>query len=352
MGAPNLESNPEATRIASLVGAITDLKSGQNYQVYDGMIFGRTEGDIKFPSDQLASRQHMKLTVAGVKVSVTDLKSANGTFVNDIRIAAEVPVVLKPGDKVRFGNQVLVFDLAGAPAPMRAVHSMPVAAVIEEEPEALFTDPRTWLSSTKLVCFWYLALTVAFVGGLFIKTTGVQNLPHDTSTLRLSFAAQQIGFLVYWTWLHVKAMNGKVQRGSAEQIFTLVVVVAGTWISLSTGLLSAQVENLITAACRDGVTPECTQTVKTWKKVSLSSQFKAEMKQYLHPSGQSQGAQQAPSMQQVQAVQQPVSMQQIQAMQQPAGAPQAPGMQQQAPGMAPQQAPGGMQQPPAGVQSH
>jgi pSer/pThr/pTyr-binding forkhead associated (FHA) protein len=51
-------------------------------------------------SHPAVSRKHAKLFLAGPLLHVEDLKSANGTFVNNSRVAK---AELKPGDVVRFG---------------------------------------------------------------------------------------------------------------------------------------------------------------------------------------------------------------------------------------------------------
>ena len=46
------------------------------------------------------SRRHARITMNGGSYTLEDLKSANGTYVNNTRIDK---AVLKPGDVVRFG---------------------------------------------------------------------------------------------------------------------------------------------------------------------------------------------------------------------------------------------------------
>jgi len=60
------------------------------------------------------SRRHAELTLDGGAVLVTDLDSANGTFVNDERIAPHVPVRAKAGDRLRFAAGLVVEVRAGS----------------------------------------------------------------------------------------------------------------------------------------------------------------------------------------------------------------------------------------------
>lgn len=52
------------------------------------------------------SAKHAVMRVLTGAVSVTDLGSTNGTFVNGVRLAAHAIVELKPGDRVEFSRQV------------------------------------------------------------------------------------------------------------------------------------------------------------------------------------------------------------------------------------------------------
>ncbi len=72
----------------------------------DEIVLGREEGDIVFRDDAFMSRRHAAITWNGQRAQITDLGSSNGTFV---RIAA--PVVLKHGDHVRMGDQLLRIEL-------------------------------------------------------------------------------------------------------------------------------------------------------------------------------------------------------------------------------------------------
>lgn len=77
---------------------------------------GRQEGNGLTVADQRLSRRHLKLRVAGDKLFVSDLGSANGTIVNEQKIGAETE--LKPGDCVRAGATTFtVLGAAPVPAP-------------------------------------------------------------------------------------------------------------------------------------------------------------------------------------------------------------------------------------------
>lgn len=77
----------------------TTLAKSENIALAGSMLLGRSkECDICIPATHL-SRKHAKFTVMGHSLTVEDLKSSNGTFVNGARIEY---VTLKYGDEVGF----------------------------------------------------------------------------------------------------------------------------------------------------------------------------------------------------------------------------------------------------------
>jgi hypothetical protein len=69
------------------------------------IVFGRELGDIIFPADPFVSWQHaqlaMDLRAEAMTVNLSDLRSANGTY---LRIRGDV--ILQPGDMFRVGDQI------------------------------------------------------------------------------------------------------------------------------------------------------------------------------------------------------------------------------------------------------
>ena len=54
----------------------------------------------------LVSREHLRITLCGTEVTVTDLDSQNGVFLNQVRIHS---AVLRDGDLLQVGDLVYVF---------------------------------------------------------------------------------------------------------------------------------------------------------------------------------------------------------------------------------------------------
>ncbi len=72
-------------------------------------LVGRQKGcDIRIPSDEV-SRRHCLLFLEKGQLSVEDLQSANGTFVNGERITGKQKI--KPGDQLKVGPLTFRIDV-------------------------------------------------------------------------------------------------------------------------------------------------------------------------------------------------------------------------------------------------
>jgi pSer/pThr/pTyr-binding forkhead associated (FHA) protein len=72
------------------------------------LLLGREPGrDIVVPGDSTVSRTHARLSNENGTFTVQDNNSANGTFVNGVRIQIQT---LAPGDIVQFGNSKFRFE--------------------------------------------------------------------------------------------------------------------------------------------------------------------------------------------------------------------------------------------------
>ncbi len=76
---------------------------GNAYFLNDTTVMGREEtADIAFPGETTLSRRHAEVTTQNGTISIRDLGSTNGTFVNGVRNDG-TPVVLNLGDQVQLG---------------------------------------------------------------------------------------------------------------------------------------------------------------------------------------------------------------------------------------------------------
>lgn len=83
------------------------------------------------------SRYHAKISFDGVKWSIADLGSTNGTKVNGVKITGETP--LKSGDQILLGDQTLLFGEAAPEAGAKAKENE--NSVAEPQTAAFSTTP-------------------------------------------------------------------------------------------------------------------------------------------------------------------------------------------------------------------
>lgn len=106
----------------------------------DQLTIGRDASNGVAINDAEVSRKHSRLSFQGGKYVLEDLGSTNGTFVNGQRLAG--PVVLKPGDVVSLGEQiVLMYDAinmdpgATMAAPRRSARVTPPPVAAQPAPQ-------------------------------------------------------------------------------------------------------------------------------------------------------------------------------------------------------------------------
>jgi hypothetical protein len=88
-----------------LVGS-SGARAGQRIPLPEGSVaIGRdVTSTIAFPEDQAVSRQHARIGIANGVATLEDLGSANGTFLNGLKVASPTPI--SGGDELKFGAQV------------------------------------------------------------------------------------------------------------------------------------------------------------------------------------------------------------------------------------------------------
>ncbi len=78
------------------------------------MTIGRQPGAYLLIDNDSVSRRHAEITYANRQYVLRDVGSANGTFVNDVRLEPTNVHILKPYDQLRFGKVKFVFTVPGA----------------------------------------------------------------------------------------------------------------------------------------------------------------------------------------------------------------------------------------------
>jgi pSer/pThr/pTyr-binding forkhead associated (FHA) protein len=72
------------------------------------IFIGRSEDSDVFLGEKKISRKHAQITVSEDEVSITDLESTNGSFVNSKKISE---VKLKNKDKIKVGSSVIEVEI-------------------------------------------------------------------------------------------------------------------------------------------------------------------------------------------------------------------------------------------------
>lgn len=110
------------------VGRVVSLSTGQT------IALGRLKGCDVVIDDAAASRRHCTITAREHRCVAADLQSANGTFVNERRIAT---TELVQGDKIRIGSTVLELIDASATRSGVPTHSTTSLSLVEARSQTL-----------------------------------------------------------------------------------------------------------------------------------------------------------------------------------------------------------------------
>jgi HD-GYP domain-containing protein (c-di-GMP phosphodiesterase class II) len=112
-------------------------EAGRTVAVATGqtITLGRLKGCDVVVDDEAASRRHCTVTARDEACVVTDLQSANGTFVNEKRITT---VELGPGDRLRIGSTVIELLDHSPPAPRKSgSHVTAAFSMVEQRSNTL-----------------------------------------------------------------------------------------------------------------------------------------------------------------------------------------------------------------------
>lgn len=126
--------------VAKLIVA-SGKSAGRSIALKHGkLLIGRAEDCDVRPLGEEVSRRHCAVVAEGDGLTVEDLKSRNGTYVNGVRIAAKVTVA--DGDIVRVGPLELKVSCA-VPAAASAIDDVSRWLMADDEPAGMFDTTRT-----------------------------------------------------------------------------------------------------------------------------------------------------------------------------------------------------------------
>jgi pSer/pThr/pTyr-binding forkhead associated (FHA) protein len=126
-GAPADEPPSVAVELGEELVVTAGAAQGRRLTLRDELVIGRqVSGDGRFSDDHELSRRHARVARdANGQLTIEDLGSANGTFVNGMRVRGRQ--MLSAGDSIRIGSTTL--ELAnGGPAPEPAAPPPPLAS--------------------------------------------------------------------------------------------------------------------------------------------------------------------------------------------------------------------------------
>jgi predicted component of type VI protein secretion system len=131
------------------VAAVADVQivivdgpnSGREFELSGATVVGRDQSAGLVIDDPEASRRHASLSVSESGVTVEDLGSTNGTFVNGARISDARDVV--GGDKLRIGTTVFELRVEEEPEPEpEAAQATRIGTALPDLDELQVTAPR------------------------------------------------------------------------------------------------------------------------------------------------------------------------------------------------------------------
>lgn len=84
---------------------------------------GRQAGNDVILADSSVSRRHAEIQVRAEGIFVRDLDSANGTFLNNERLAPQTWLPVRPGDRLRIGNVITRLDGDSTELPTTTINT-------------------------------------------------------------------------------------------------------------------------------------------------------------------------------------------------------------------------------------
>ncbi|HPH03487.1 MAG TPA: FHA domain-containing protein [Spirochaetota bacterium] len=93
------------------LGRLCSTISSFEIAISPGMIIGRNHGSLVSESDRFLtiSRDHAEIRSSGSSISIVDLNSNNGTWVNGKRLEPGVPCPIKQEDSIRLADHEFIY---------------------------------------------------------------------------------------------------------------------------------------------------------------------------------------------------------------------------------------------------
>jgi hypothetical protein len=201
---------------------------------------GRSAGNDIVVDDPQVSRRHARLDLRADTYILTDLGSANGTWVNGQRIAA--PVTLRAGDSITFGKGV-DFALSTQPSSAEAAPPKPPPASMPHPERQAGTPAWVYIIGGLAV----LCLLAGLLGGgalyLSSRRATVAPLAQETATVQVQEAAVTQG--------RETALAQEQETAVAQARETAIAQVRGTATTQAQETVMAQVQETAVAQAQE-----------------------------------------------------------------------------------------------------
>jgi len=155
-GAEGVQEVPELPQsewptLVDAAGNVHSLRPGVN-------TVGRLNADVLL-SDPSVSRSHARIVVQDGAVTIEDVGSTNGTFVNGQKLTPHVPVPLVDGAEIAFGGTKLTLRMPGAAPAQSAAEttlaaSAPVTQTLTVTAEEDFAGVPEAEEEAAVVAYW------------------------------------------------------------------------------------------------------------------------------------------------------------------------------------------------------
>ncbi|MCL6474838.1 MAG: FHA domain-containing protein [Firmicutes bacterium] len=155
-GAEGVQEVPELPQselptLVDAAGSVYSLRPGVN-------TVGRLNADVLL-SDPSVSRSHARIVVQDGAVTIEDVGSTNGTFVNGQKLTPQVPVPLVDGAEIAFGGTKLTLRMPGAAPALPAAEttlaaSAPVTQTLTVTAEEDFAGVPEAEEEAEVVAYW------------------------------------------------------------------------------------------------------------------------------------------------------------------------------------------------------
>lgn len=204
-------------------------RKGQVIKINTVTKIGRTQGDIILEDDELLSNLHCEITPTLLSVTIRDLDSTNGVYVNKQKIFPNTDVKLNVGDEVKLGRDSYI--LCDNDKEVKKIDP-PRDRRKHPRAENLYSLENlvNFYSAQWMFRFIYLFVLIAGITSTFLNVHLDLPVPAELQILtklyndQIIFSGLKVIFIIYGlSLLHGLALHFYFNRNPLRKIFSLVV---------------------------------------------------------------------------------------------------------------------------------